>query len=128
MRAWPRRMLRYVGVSAVVAGGVLAVGWPLLDGDGRRGLLVAVGVALAVQWGSFAGLAALQPGTGGYLAIWVGGTLIRFAVIGVAAFAIAAMEGIDLVVALLALAGLFFVLLLWEPWALRDRADRRTNG
>ncbi|MEX0855936.1 MAG: hypothetical protein WD056_00050 [Gemmatimonadota bacterium] len=121
-------MLRYAGVSVIVVGGVLAVGWPLLNGDGRRGLLIAVCIALVVQWGSFAGLAALRPGSGGYLALWVGGTLVRLAVIGAAGFTIAAMEGIDLVVALLALAGLFFVLLLLEPWALRDRADRRTNG
>lgn len=128
MIEWGRRMARYVGASAVLAGAVLAVGLPLLDAEGRRGLLLAVTLALVVQWGSFGALAALHPGSGAYLAAWVGGMLIRFWVIGVLGFLMAGLEDVDPLVALLTLAGLFFALLLLEPWGLRDRVDRRTNG
>lgn len=102
----------------------MLAGWPFLDGDGRRGLALAGGIAMTVQMVSFGALAALPKASQGFMAIWAGSTLVRFAVVGGVAFWVVRREGVDIVVALLALAGLFFVLLLLEPWALRGTEER----
>ncbi len=124
MRHWCGRVGRYLAVSTLVVGAVLLAAWPLLDGDGRRGLALAAGIAMAVQVLSFGALAALPQASQGFMAVWAGSTLVRFAVVGGVAFWVVGREGVDIVVALLALAGLFFVLLLLEPWALRGTEER----
>jgi|GEM_PF-1629544 len=125
---WGRRMARYAVAAALVSGGLLGVGWPLAGEEGRRALGLAVAITLPVQLSTFGLLAARGTGTPGFLVVWGGSTLVRFAVIGAAAFLLAGTEGVDLVVALLAIAGLFFVLLLLEPWALRERDRTPTQG
>lgn len=113
-------MLRYGLASVGVAGALLLLSWPFLGEEGRMGLLAAVAIALPVQLASFGALASRKAGTPGFMVAWGGSALVRFVVVGAAAFLLATREGVDLVVALLALAGLFFVLLLLEPWALRE--------
>jgi hypothetical protein len=125
---WRRRMARYVPAALLVSAAALAPGWTFLGPEGRRGLLVAVGVVLAVQLVSFGLLATRRTGSPGLLVAWGVGTLARFVVIGAAAFLLAGREGVDVAVALLAMAGLFFVLLLMEPWALRERDRKPTDG
>ena len=125
---WGPRMARYVPAVLLVSGAALAAGWPFLGPEGRRGLLVAAGVVLAVQLVSFGLLATRRTGSPGLLLAWGLGTLARFVVIGAAAFLLAGREGVDVAVALLAMAGLFFVLLLMEPWALRERDRKPTDG
>jgi len=119
---------RYLLATVFLVGGTVGVGWPFVGPEARIGLLVAAGVAILVQVPTFGVLAAARPGEPGYLLAWGGGTLVRFGVVGGGAFAIARMDGVDLTVALLALAGLLFALLLLEPWALRERGNGSTNG
>ncbi len=131
MKGWGAKVRLYTLAALAVVGSVLLIGWPVLGSAGRRGLLLAGGVALGVQLLSFGVLAALPQASSGFMAAWAGSTLVRFAVVGGCAFWLLGMEEVDLVVALLALAGLFFVLLLMEPWALREREDPDsdlTNG
>lgn len=117
MRFW----VRYAVLATAVAGALLGTAWLFSGEEARRGLLLAGAIALPLQLAAFAGLLTQESGTPGFLAAWGASTLLRFAVVGGAAFWIAGMEGVDLVVALLALVGLFFVLLMLEPWVLRHR-------
>lgn len=120
MKSRFRHWLRYAGMATGITALVVGVGWPLLGDEGRRGLLVAGGIALPLQLAAFGVFVRQAAGSPGFLATWIGGTLLRFAVVGGAAFWIAGLEGVNLVVALLTLVGLLFVLLLLEPWALRE--------
>lgn len=118
-----RRWLRYAVTAVGVTGAALGAGWPLLDDEAMRGLVLAAAIALPLQLAVFGGLVAQHraggPGSPGFLGMWVGGTLLRLAVVAGAAFWIAGMEEVDLLTALLGLVGLLFVLLLLEPWMLR---------
>lgn len=127
-RAWGRRMARFAPAALGVCAVALVAGWPVLGEEGRRGLVLAVAVTLGVQLVAFGVLATREWGSPAFLALWGAGTLARFGVIGGAAFVLAGMEGVDLAVALLGMAGLFFVLLLIEPWALREREREPTQG
>jgi len=124
---WGLKVARYLALAGAFALAVVLVTTPLVGPEATRGIQLAALVALAVQVVSFALLAAARPGTGRYLSVWLGSTLVRFVVIAGFGFAVAGMEGVDLVASLLALAGLFFVMLLLEPWALRERADDHGN-
>lgn len=107
--------LRYAATGFLALGLiVLALGY-FLDPAGRRGLLLAAAVAFPVQAVAFAMLVWCRTRFNRFLAVWVGGTLVRMAVVsGVAALAIRShMAGA--VVTLLGLAGFFFLLLLLEP-------------
>jgi len=127
MRSFGARMARYLAAAGTVALAVVLVTMPLVGPEATRGIQLAALVALTIQAVSFALLATASPGTGRYLSVWLGSTLVRFVVIAGFGFAIAEVEGVDLVASLLALAGLFFVMLLLEPWALRERADDHGN-
>lgn len=104
---------------AVTGGGAIAVIvaglWGFLDPSARNGVLAAAAVALPVQITAFWALVHFRAEVNGFLAVWVGGTLVRMAVIAVVATVVirSGMEGA--VPMLLALAGFFFGLLLLEP-------------
>ena len=103
-------------VTSVVAIATIVVGlWPFLEPAGRNGVLAAAAVALPVQVIAFWALIHFRAELNGFLAAWVGGTLVRMAVIAVVAIVVvrSGMEGA--VPMLLALAGFFFGLLLLEP-------------
>lgn len=125
--AW-RRFGRYAGLAGAIVLVVVGLGWPWTGTEGRRGLLLAGGIALVLQLGSFGILVVQRTGSPGFLAAWVGSTLVRFAVVVGAAFLVAGMEGVDTLIALLTLVGLLFVLLLLEPLMLRSRERDRSNG
>lgn len=116
MRRWLRYATGAVGFTVVV----VAIGWTFLPEEGGRGVLVAGAIALPFQLIHFGGLAAQPTGSTRFMAAWVGGTLLRLVAVAGAAFWVASMEGVDTLASLLALVGLFFVLLLLEPWALRE--------
>lgn len=89
--------------------------WPFLDPASRNGILLAGAVALPVQAIAFAALHRFREDPNGFLAVWLGGTLVRMGVIAVVAALVirSGMQGA--VPMLLALAGFFFGLLLLEP-------------
>ncbi len=123
-----RRWLRYAAVAAGLVALTVIVGWGLLDEAGRQGLLLAGGVALAVQLAAFGILAVQETGSPGFLGAWVGSTFLRLlAVVGVVLWA-ATRDELDTLVTSLTLVGLLFVLLLLEPWALREAPTDRSNG
>ena len=101
------------GLSIVAL--VTLVSWPFLDPAGRRGVVIAGAVALPIQVTAFWALLRFRGQLNGFLAAWVGGTLLRILVIAaVAVYAIrSSVEGA--VPMLLALAGFFFGLLMLEP-------------
>lgn len=108
-------LLRYSLVgTAVVALGVLG-SWPFLDPVGHRGLVVAACVALPIQIGSFALLQRFRGQLRRFLAVWVGGTVLRMAAIGAVAFLVIQSGPRGVAPTLLALAAFFFALLLLEP-------------
>lgn len=120
-------ILQYAAVAALVAGVVVGTIALTMSDEAFRGAALAAGVALPLQVVAFAVLAA-QAGKGpGFLGAWVGGILLRFVAVGVVAFVVAGRESVDLVTTLLVLVGLFFVLLLLEPWMLRQRSGS-VNG
>ena len=110
------------GLVAVVAG-LAAV---LMDPSGIFGVLAAAAVALPIQVGAFALLAAAPAGTNRFLAAWVGGTLVRLAVVGVGGWALI-RAGLPRAPTVLGLAGFFFAMLLLEPVFLGLGRTRQTT-
>ena len=107
--------------AALGSGAVCAIVlclWPFLDAPARSGVLMAAAVALPVQIVAFAAIQRFRGELNGFLAAWIGGTLIRMVVVGAAFVWLAA--GFDGgAPMLLALAGFFFGLLLLEPVCFR---------
>lgn len=107
--------LKYAATGLAGIATFALVLWPFLDPASRNGILLAGAVALPVQALSFAALYRFREDANGFLAVWLGGTLVRMGVIAVAAALVirSGMQGA--VPMLLALAGFFFGLLLLEP-------------
>ena len=102
-----------VGIGAVALG--VLVLWPFLDPVGRQGVVIAALVALPVQILSFATLLHFRGRVNGFLAAWVGGTVLRMAAIGGVAFFVIRSGAGGMVPMLLALVFFLFGLLLLEP-------------
>jgi hypothetical protein len=118
-----KRVALYAGAClavVVVSAGALAL-W--LTPAQLRGLLAAGAIALVVQVVGFALLTGAWDRTRRFLAVWVGGTLVRFAVVGVAAWWVARRAGPDPAATLLGLAGYLFAMLLLEPVFVRAGSD-----
>jgi hypothetical protein len=123
------RLLLYAGLALGVCAGVLGGGWVLFPAEeARRGLVVAVAVALPLQLAAFGLLLTREPGSLGLLGVWAASALVRFAAVGGVALWVTTTEGVDPMITLLALAGLLFILLLLEPWALGAMNSDRRNG
>lgn len=114
---------RYAVAGLLLLALATGVLWPLLGPEGRRGVLLAAAVAWPVQVVAFGLLRRHRDALRRFLAAWVGGTLVRMVLIGVAAFLLTRIEGVALAPTLLALAGFFFGLLLLEPVFFRTGAD-----
>ncbi len=101
--------------------------WPLLESDGRRGVVIAGAIALVIQAIAFSLLLRFRGRLNGFLAVWAGSTLVRMAVVsGVAVFTLRAGTA-GAVPMLLALAGFFFGLLLLEPIYFRPEVGEPTE-
>lgn len=107
--------LKYAMTGGAAIAAIVGAFWPFLDPAGRAGVLLAAAVALPIQAIAFWLLLRFRGEGNAFLAAWIGGTLVRMAVVGVAAFMVirSGMDGA--VPMLLALAGFFFGLLLLEP-------------
>ena len=100
-----KRTLRYAaaygGVVIVASVGAALV----LDPPGLAGVLAAAAVALPVQIAAFAVLTWAQVDSNRFLAAWVGGTLVRLVVVGVAGWVLVALLRLPPLPILLGLAG-----------------------
>ena len=110
---------KYAVLGAVAVSAIVAGLWPFLDASARSGVLLAAAVALPVQIVAFWTIQRFRGELNGFLAAWVGGTLVRMAVVGVVAVALIRSGSDGAVAMLLALAGFFFGLLLLEPVCFR---------
>lgn len=111
-----KRTVRYAlaGLLACLVG--IAAIAPWLGGPSRYGLVVAAGLAWVVQVSAFAALVRFRESAKGFLAAWVGGTVVRMALVLVAAWAVVRFPELPPAPTLLGLAGFFFGLLLLEPF------------
>jgi hypothetical protein len=123
-----RRWLRFAVPALILTAALVGLWWPWVDGEGRRGLLVAAGAALPLHLVAFGILLREEPGTPRFLAVWAGGTLLRMLAVGVVAGVVWFREDVDPLTALLALAGLLVSLLFLELWAMQTDEDGPMNG
>ena len=120
------RTARYAGACVALVAVVAGLAAVLMDPSGLFGVLAAAAVALPIQVGAFALLAAAPAGTNRFLAAWVGGTLVRLAVVGLGGWALI-RAGLPRAPTLLGLAGFFFAMLLLEPAFLGLGRTRQTT-
>jgi hypothetical protein len=102
--------------------------WPWLDEQGRQGVLTAAAIAITVQVMAFALLLRYRHSLSTFLAVWVGGTLLRMLVVGAAALVSIRAASPGAVPMLLALPAFFFGLLLLEPLYLRSDEEPTRAG
>jgi len=121
------QFFRYGGVALLVLLLANAGLWPWLSTSARTGLLVAALIAYPIQMLAFFLLIKFFDDKKRFLLVWVGGTVVRMAVIMVAALVLARADGLPVAPTLLALAGFFFGLLLLEPLFLRPRGPETTE-
>ena len=110
MNTW----VRYAVIGLVLVLGVIGLLWPFLPDRSRAGVVVGGAVAYPVQLVAFGLLLRYGGRLKTFLAVWVGGTLVRFAVVLGAGLLLVIRGGFDPTSLLLGLAGFFFGLLLLE--------------
>jgi hypothetical protein len=120
--------LRYLGMAAVVVALVAIGAMVFLEGSREHGLLWAAGVALAVQAGAFGLLLRYRGRPQGFLAAWLAGMMARLLALGGVALMVIRRDDVDPLWTLLGIAGLFFVLHLLEPLALRGAGPEPRTG
>lgn len=123
-----RESWSYAVVAFLLLALVLAALWPVLPPEAYRGVLVAAAVAYPVQVVAFGLLLRYRREVKGFLTAWVGGTLVRMALVGGAGVLLAVSEVLPPVPTLVALAAFFFVLLLLEPLFFRKAVQRTAPG
>jgi hypothetical protein len=123
-----RRWLRFAIPALILTAALVGLWWPWVDGEGRRGLLVAAGAALPLHLVAFGMLLRHAPGSTRFLAVWAGGTLLRMLAVGLVAGVVWFREDVDPLTTLLALAGLLVSLLFLEIWAMQAGEDGPMNG
>lgn len=122
-----KAVVRYFGACAAlvaVTAGALSL-W-LTPGQ-VRGLATAGGAALVLQTLAFALMLWARKRTNRFLAVWAGGTLVRFAAVGLAAWVVIRWGELDPAATLLGLAGYLFVMLLLEPAFLASGPDTEST-
>ncbi len=124
MRAWLRYAAMVLGVVGAVALGAVVA----FEGPSRTGLLWAGGVAAVVQGAGFALLLRFRHKPQGFLGAWLGGTFLRLAALGAMMIAVWLRDDLDPLWTLMGVAGLFFVLHLLEPLALRGGGPETGTG
>jgi len=121
------QFFRYGGVAFLLLLLANAGLWPMLSPSARTGIFVAALIAYPVQMLAFFLLVKFWGERNRFLLVWVGGTVVRMAVILVAALIVTRVDGLPPAPTLLGLAGFFFGLLLLEPLFLRPRGAETTE-
>ncbi|MEX2531260.1 MAG: hypothetical protein WD960_10850 [Gemmatimonadota bacterium] len=119
------RWVRYAALATAVTLCLTAVVWVATAPETRSGVLLAGAIALPLQLLVFAAMVVPRKGSPAFLGMWVGGTFVRLLAVGGVAWLATAREAVHAGVTLLSLVGLLFVLLLLEPWMLRETSRDR---
>jgi len=98
-------------MSAVAVAALL----PFLDGEGRRGVLLAAAVAYPVQVAAFGLMLRARGEPSRFFVWWGAGVLVRIGVVIIVGLVALRIESLGAEALLLSLAGFFFGLLLIEP-------------
>lgn len=120
--------LRYALAGLLGSVAVVAIVSPWLDEPGRTGLLVAAALAWTVQVTAFGVLVRFRESTKGFLAAWVGGTVVRMTLILLAAWTVVRFPELPPAPTLLGLAGILFGLLLLEPFFFGKGTSPESDG
>ncbi len=99
--------------------------FPFLDDEGRRGVLLAAGIAYPVQVAAFGVLQRARGEPSRFFIWWGVGVAVRIGVVIVVGLVALRIESLGAEALLLSLAGFFFGLLLIEP-AFLKAADKET--
>ena len=110
-----RALLGYALAGLLIVAVAVAGLFPFLDESGRRGILIAAGVAYPVQVVAFGLLLRARGDPSRFFAWWGVGVVVRIGVVVVAGLIALRIESLGAEALLLSLAGFFFVLLLIEP-------------
>ena len=110
-----RALLGYALAGLLIVAVAVAGLFPFLDESGRRGILIAAGVAYPVQVVAFGLLLRARGDPSRFFAWWGVGVVVRIGVVVVAGLVALRVESLGAEALLLSLAGFFFVLLLIEP-------------
>ena len=113
-----------IAASLVVAivGGAM---WPFLDPTGRSSLLLAVGIALPVQLGTFLLVIPSIGDASRFMVRWGLGVFVRMGVVAAVGLMLPRLQAFNGSVLLLTICGLFFALLLLEPAFFRSQEPTR---
>ena len=121
-----KRFAGYMGAAVAIVAAGTGVALPFLDEAGRRGLLAAGGIALAIQGLAFVALIRLMEEEQGFLLALLGGAAARFVALGVVGVTATSVDtGLGLEPLILGLAGFLFALLLLEALFVRSTINRK---
>ncbi len=122
-----RALGRYALAGLLMIAAVVAALFPFLGDEGRKGVLLAAGVAYPVQIAAFGMLLRVHGEPARFFVWWGVGVAVRIGVVITVGLVALRIESLGAEVLLLSLAGFFFGLLLIEPAFLkgadRDAAD-----
>lgn len=123
--------VRYALLGAVLLGAGVGALWPFLEPPGRRGVLLAAGVAYPVQLVSLALRRRFRSSAAGFLGTLAGGALLRMGVVLGVGVWVALAGSPAPAETLLGLVGFLVLLLFLEPLFLQDGGGapaRRSGG
>ena len=118
-----RALFRYALAGLFMIAVAVAALFPFLDEVGRRGVLLAAGVAYPVQVAAFGLLLRARGDPSRFFMWWGVGVAVRIAVVIIVGLVALRLESLGAEALLLSLAGFFFGLLLIEP-AFLKAADK----
>ncbi|MSR22877.1 MAG: hypothetical protein EXR92_04940 [Gemmatimonadetes bacterium] len=108
-------LTRYALISVLVVGLVCAVLLGVVDEEGRRGVLLAAGIAVPVQVLAFGLLARARGDVIRFFIWWGAGIALRVLVVVAVGVLSSDFDRVGRTAMMLSLVGFFFLLLLLEP-------------
>ena len=118
-----RALVRYALAGLLMIAVAVAGLFPFLADEGRKGVLLAAGIAYAVQVTAFGVLLRARGEPSRFFVWWGVGVAVRIGVVIIVGLVALRIESLGVEALLLSLAGFFFGLLLIEP-AFLKAADK----